>query len=143
MADPAYELIDAVFKALGRGDKDAVLAIIADDAVFFDPHYPRPHMAGKELIRQGLDWGFGSMKSFGFDIRHWFPGPDGLSGVVEVDTHHVLKIGKKLDFPQVFVVETNGTQITALRAYEPYGPNGLGGFFLGLTRLMWRISGKL
>lgn len=141
MEDPAYRLIDETFKALGRGDMEGVLQLIADDAVFFDPHYPQPNMRGKAQIRAGLVWGFGSMKSFGFDIRNYFRGLDGLAGVVEVDTHHVLKIGKKLDFPQVFVVETNGTHITALRAYEPYGPNGMGGVFLGLSRLKKRIVG--
>ena len=99
-------------------------------------------MRGKAEIRAGLDWGFGSMKSFGFDIKHYFPGKDGLSGVFEVDTHHVLKIGKKLDFPQIFVMETDGSKVTALRAYEPYGPNGMGGVFLGIERLKWKLSGK-
>jgi len=110
MADTAYGLIDGVFKALGRGDKEAAIAAFADDASIFDPHYPQPLMRGKAAIRAGLDWGFGSMKSFGFDTKHYFPGKDGLSGVFEVDTHHVLKIGKKLDFPQVFVVETDADQ---------------------------------
>lgn len=141
MADPAYEIGDAMFKALIRGDKEGAIAFFADDAVIFDPHYPQPLMRGKAEIRAGLDWGFGSMKTFGFDTKHYFPGKDGLSGVFEVDTHHVLKIGKKLDFPQVFVVETNGKQVTALRAYEPYGPNGLGGVFLGIERLKQRIFG--
>lgn len=141
MADPVYEITDALFRALGRGDKEASVAAFADDAVIFDPHYPKPAMKGVAEIRAGLDWGFGSMKTFGFDIRHYFPGSDGLSGAFEVDTHHVLKIGKKLDFPQVFIVETDGKKVTALRAYEPYGPNGMGGFFLGLTRLKKRIFG--
>ena len=52
-----------------------------------------------------------------------------------------LKIGKKLDFPQVFVMETDGGKVTALRAYEPYGPNGMGGVFLGIERLKKRIFG--
>lgn len=142
MADAAYELMDGMFKALGRGDRDAVLAAFADDAVLFDPHYPQPLMRGKAEIRAGLDWGFGSMRSFGFDVRRYFPGGDGLSGAFEVDTHHVLKIGRKLDFPQMFVVETDGTKVTALRAYEPYGPNGVGALFLGLARLIRRLGGR-
>jgi len=54
----------------------------------------------------------------------------------------VLKVGKKLDFPQIFVIETDGTRVTRLRAYEPYGPNGMGGVFLGLERLKWKLAGK-
>jgi ketosteroid isomerase-like protein len=142
MADAAYELMEGMFKALGRGDREAVLAAFADDAVLFDPHYPRPLMRGKKEIGAGLDWGLGSMRSFGFDIRHYFPGEGGLSGAFEVDTHHVLKIGKKLDFPQIFVVETDGSKVRALRAYEPYGPNGMGGVFLGIERLKWRVAGR-
>lgn len=141
MADVAYELMDGMFKALGRGDKEAVLAAFAGDAVLFDPHYPQPLMRGKAEIGAGLDWGLGSMRSFGFDITRYFSGGDGLSGAFEVDTHHVLKIGKKLDFPQMFVVETDGRLVKALRAYEPYGPNGVGGVFLGLARLKRRLLG--
>ena len=114
MADAVHAIGKAMFDALMRGDKEATIAAFADDAEIFDPHYPRPHMRGKAEIRAGLDWGFGSMKSFGFDIRHYFPGKDGRSGVFEVDTHHVLKIGKKLDFPQIFVMETDGGKVTAL-----------------------------
>jgi ketosteroid isomerase-like protein len=141
MADAAYQLMDGIFKALGRGDKEAVMAAFADDAVLFDPHYPRPLMRGKDEIRAGLDWGFGSMRTFGFEIRHYFSGERGGSGAFEVDTHHVLRIGKKLDFPQVFMVETDGEKVTALRAYEPYGPNGIGGLALGMTRLKRRLVG--
>jgi len=142
MADPAYEIGQALFDALMRGDKEAAIAAFADDAEIFDPHYPRPGMRGIAQIRAGLDWGFGSMRSFGFELKNYFPGKDGLSGVFEVDTHHVLKVGKKLDFPQIFVIETDGTRVTRLRAYEPYGPNGMGGVFLGLERLKWKLAGK-
>jgi ketosteroid isomerase-like protein len=141
MADKAFEIGDAMFKALISGDKEGAIAFFADDAVIFDPHYPKPLMQGKAEIRAGLDWGFGSMKTFGFVIKNYFPGKDGLSACFEVDTHHVLKIGKKLDFPQVFIMETDGRKVTALRAYEPYGPNGIGGVFLGIERLKKRIFG--
>lgn len=142
MADAVQAIGKAMFDALMRGDKEATIAVFGSDATVFDPHYPRPLMHGIAEIRAGLDWGFGSMKSFGFDIKHYFPGTDGRSGVFEVDTHHVLKIGKKLDFPQIFVMETDGSKVTALRAYEPYGPNGMGGVFLGIERLKWKLSGK-
>ena len=45
-------------------------------------------------------------------------------------------------FAQVFIVEARGGLIHRLHAYEPYGPNGVGGFFLGLERLKRRFSGK-
>ncbi len=136
------ELIQRVFDALGERDQAAMMALVADDAVFFDPHYPKPEMRGKTEIAAGIDWGLSVMKSFGFTIERYFEAEDGLSGCVEVDTHHELKNGQKLHFPQVFIVETDGERITALRAYEPYGPNGIGGFFLGLERLKRRVTGK-
>ena len=53
----------------------------------------------------------------------------------------MLKNGIKLDFPQVFFVEVEDGKITGLRAYEPYGPNGIGGLFLGLSRLKLKLFG--
>ena len=137
----AREIMEATFKALERGDKEATIAAFADDAVLFDPHYPVPDMRGKEAIRKGLDWGFGSMRQFGFVPVKVFESADGKSAAFEVDTHHVLKNGIKLDFPQVFFVEVEDGKITGLRAYEPYGPNGIGGLFLGLSRLKLKLFG--
>ncbi len=143
MADAALQLMEKLFDALDRRDKQAVMALVADDGVFFDPHYPKPEMRGRAEIERGIDWGLGGVKSFGFTIVNWFPGAGGLSGCVEVDTHHVLKTGQKLNFPQVFIVESKDGKFTRLQAYEPYGPNGIGGLFLGFERLKWRFSGKL
>lgn len=137
----AKEITEAAFKALERGDKEATIAAFADNAVLFDPHYPEPEMRGKEAIRKGLDWGFGSMRQFGFVPVRVFESADGKSAAFEVDTHHVLKNGMKLDFPQAFFVEVENNKIVGLRAYEPYGPNGIGGIFLGLSRLKRKLLG--
>ena len=141
MGETPRDLIQRVFDELGRRDLAALMALAADEAVFFDPHYPKPEMRGRAEIEAGLIWGLSVMKSFGFTILRYFASEDGLSGCVEVDTHHQLKSGQKLNFPQVFVIETDGSRITALRAYEPYGPNGIGGFFLGIERLKRRLTG--
>jgi len=137
----ARELMEALFDALIRGDKEASIAAFADDAVLFDPHYPEPDMRGKEAIARGLDWGFGSMRQFGFVPVNVFETADGKSAAFEVDTHHVLKNGIKLDFPQAFFVEVANGKITGVRAYEPYGPNGIGGVFLALSRLKRKLFG--
>lgn len=137
----ARELMEALFDALIRGDKEASIAAFADDAVLFDPHYPEPDMRGKEAIASGLDWGFGSMRQFGFVPVNVFESSNGKSAAFEVDTHHVLKNGIKLDFPQAFFVEAANGKITGLRAYEPYGPNGIGGVFLALSRLKRKLFG--
>ncbi|MFH1796668.1 MAG: nuclear transport factor 2 family protein [Pseudomonadota bacterium] len=138
----ARAVLERTFRALEARDKAAVLACFAPDAVLFDPHYPQPLMAGLAEIEEGIDWGLSVMKRFGFRTRHFFGSEDGLSGAVEIDTDHMLSSGQNLKFPQVFVVETKDGLITGLRAYEPYGPNGIGGFFLGLARLRRRLSGK-
>lgn len=142
MAQPARDILEKTFRALEARDRAASLACFAPDAVLFDPHYPQPRMQGMAEIGEGLDWGLSVMKRFGFGVVHFFGSEDGLSGAVEVDTDHTLKSGQNLKFPQVFVVETKDGLITRLQAYEPYGPNGIGGMFLGLERLKRRFSGK-
>lgn len=142
MENQARVVMERMFRALERRDKAAFMACVADDAVFFDPHYPTPEMRGRAAIEAGIDWGLSMMRQFGFRTVRFFPGDDGLSGVFEIDTNHELKTGQKLSFPQVFVAETKGGMLTGLRAYEPYGPNGIGGFFLGLERLKRRLFGR-
>lgn len=138
----AREILERLFRALEARDRDAALAGFAPDAVLFDPHYPQPRMQGRDEIAEGLDWGLSVMQRFGFRTVHFFGSEDGKSGAFEIDTNHTLKSGQNLVFPQVFVVETRDGLITALRAYEPYGPNGIGGVFLGIERLKRRLWGK-
>lgn len=129
----ASTAIETLFKALEARDQSAAKACFTDTAVFFDPHYPSPEMKGRAAIEKGMAWAFKSMEKFGFTIENVFQGSDGASCAVEVDTHHVLKGGKELNFPQAFIVETKDGKITALRAYEPFGPNGFMGFMLRLS----------
>jgi ketosteroid isomerase-like protein len=138
--DKVTPLAERVFRAVESRDIDAALAVMAPDIVLFDPHYPKPDMKGHAEVRAGIEWGLSVMATFGFTIERTFLAADGLSGAFEVHSHHTLKIGKVLRFPQVFVIETKDGLITRLQAYEPYGPNGMGGFMLGLARLKRRIS---
>ena len=142
MSKPAIQpLIEAMFAAVSAKNVDAVTAAMADDAEFYDPHYPYPTMRGASEVRAGLAWAFSGMKSMGFDTDRWFFSADGLSATVEVSTHHVLNAGNKhLDFPQVFVIDTDGTKITKVRAYEPYGPGGSVGFGLGISHAIYRMT---
>ena len=135
------DLIERMFSSFEAKDLEAVLTFFADDAVIYDPHYPVPAMKGKAAIRQGLTWGLGNMEQPGFTVRQmWL---DGATAVAEVDTHHVFKGGMKLNFPQVFVVESRDGLITRLQAYVPYPPPGIGGLLTKLTRLIWKLQGKL
>ena len=122
MNDAVQKLMTAVLAAFMEKDKEAVLALFADDGALIDPHYPQPVMQGKAAIGAGLDSAFAQLAQPGFVVRHtWL---DGESGVMEVDTHHVLYMNDiHLDFPQVFVVETTGGQfITRMQSYCPYPP---------------------
>ena len=138
----AKEILERMFRALESRDRDAALATFAPDAVLFDPHYPQPRMQGRSEIAEGLDWGLSVMQRFGFRTVHFFGSNDGKSGALEIDTNHALKSGQNLVFPQMFVVETRDGLVTALRAYEPYGPNGIGGVFLGIERLKRRQKAR-
>lgn len=134
------ELVDTSFNAIMAKDMDATMALFAEDADLLDPHYPLQHMKGKAQIRDGLTWGFKSMKSFGFKVEKFYPGEDGQSAAVEVATSHVLSTGKKLIFPQAFFFEFKDGLITRLQAYEPNPPGGIVGIFLAANRLIKKIK---
>ena len=143
MPQKIQPIIEAMFAGVSAQDLDAALAPMADDIVMYDPHYPYPDMNGIAEVREMLIWAFGGMASMGFDIDRWFFSDDGLSATIEVSTHHVLKAGNKhLDFPQVFVLDTDGSKITKMRAYEPYGPGGSVGFGLGIGHTIYRLSNR-
>ncbi len=139
MVERAY--VERALDTVMALDVEGTMALFADDALLFDPHYPVPAMKGKAAIRQGLEWGMGSMQKMGFVIRGFWTTGD--SAVVETDTHHVLKGGMKLDFPQVFVIETCDGKISRWQSYVPYPAPGIGGLLAKLTRCMWRLQGRI
>lgn len=136
----ALELIEELFERLEARDLAGALALVADDAVLVDPHYPQMTMEGRDAIERGLEWGLSSMEQFGFTTVHALESADGARAMLEIDTHHVLKGGKNLDFPQMFVVEASDGAITGLRAYEPYKPNGVPGAAISVSHLMERAK---
>ncbi len=138
MSPTLREIVERPFAVAEAKDLDAFLACFTDDAVLMDPHYPTPRMVGKAAIAEGLRWGFSGMKQFGFTVMNYFESEDGQRAAIEMATHHVLKSGMKLNFSQVFVIETRDGLITRLQAYEPYGPGGIVGIYLLVSRL-WRI----
>ena len=141
MAQNLRPLVERALAAVEAKDVDAVLACLSDDAVVIDPHYPKPTMRGKGEIADGLRWAFATMRQLGLPIVSYFEAADETKAAVEVATSHVLAAGgMRLAFPQVFVVEARDGRITRLRAYTPYGPPGIGGMFLALTRLRRRMG---
>lgn len=154
MSAPVQHLVESMLAGVQALDVDAATAAMHDDIVLFDPHYPYPDMVGIAAVREGLTWAFTQMSSMRFDVERWFFGADGTSVVIETATHHVLKLGgKRLDFPQVFVIDvdgpdgaavdgagTDGLRITRMRAYEPYGPHGSTGFGLKVGHGIYRLT---
>ncbi|ANJ28076.1 nuclear transport factor 2 family protein [Agromyces aureus] len=146
MSAPVQQLVESMFAGVQALDIERATAGMADDIVLFDPHYPYPDMVGIVAVREGLTWAFTQMASMRFDVDRWFFGADGTSAVVETSTHHVLKMGsKRLDFPQVFVIDTRTEasgerRITKMRAYEPYGPHGSTGFGLKIGHAVYRLT---
>lgn len=142
MSTPLRALVEQAFAAVEARDLEASLQFFVEDAVMIDPHYPSPVMAGKAAITDGLRWGFGGIKQFGFTIVNYFESADGQQAAVEVATHHILQTGKHLQFPQAFFVDTKNHLITRMQAYEPYGPPGMVGVVLGGFRAQRRLRGQ-
>ncbi|MCU1677441.1 MAG: hypothetical protein JWM93_2199 [Frankiales bacterium] len=136
----ARELLSAVFRGCEAKDVDGVMALIAQDATFIDPHYPRVHNTGTAEIRESLVWGIGGLEQMRFHERRWFSAEDG-SVSVEVDTHHTVKGKRDVRFPQVFVAESRGGQLTRLQAFEPYGPHGVLAAILRVMRAKKKLTG--
>ena len=136
----AREVLRGLISAFEAKDLEAVMQYFADDAIFFDPHYPIPRMEGTAAIRRGMAWGLRNMEKPGFIVRHFWS--DGNMGAVELDTHHVFKGGMTAEFDQVFVFELQNGKLTRLRSYLPYPPSGLAGFLRKVTRLVWWLQGK-
>ncbi len=142
MADFA-ETVQTLFAAFERKNLSAVLALFADDALVYDPHYPQATMKGMKAIQRGLTWGMATLKQPGFTIEHIWHDDAGTSGAVEIATHHVLGNGAKLNFPQTFVIELRDGLITSLQSYTPYPPPSAALSVLrAMSRLGWRLSGK-
>ena len=133
------KLVTRTFTALEAKDLEAMMNLFADDAVLIDPHFPTPRMKGKTTIKKSFQEAMSGMKSFGYTIVNYFESENEQSAAVETATHHVMKQGTKLNFPQVFIFEVADGHITRLQAYEPYGPHGITGMFLFFARFPKRF----
>ena len=139
MSQTALELLQAALRAVETKDLPALLGLLDDEPILIDPNYPVPRMVGRAAITDGLRWAFGAIAELRFETVHAYVSGDGAHAAVEVDCHHVLRGGRKLEFRQVFVVDARDGRISRLQAYEPYGPGGLVGLVLRVTRLSRRL----
>lgn len=116
--------IETLLSAFTAKDMSTLMAAFADDAIFYDPHYPEPQVQGKEAIQQGFEFAFSMIQQPGFNIRHFWANDH--SGAAEVDTHHVFQDGSEVRFPQLFVFEMQDNLLTRFQAYVPYPPPAQG-----------------
>ena len=140
MSHVVEDLFAQLLKLMMEKNLEGMLELIHEDAIFIDPHYPIERMEGKKAIRQGLIWGLETLAKPGFKIKKCHT--SGNSGAVEVATHHVLKVGMEVKFPQVFLLEVNDGQLTRLQAFVPYRQPGIGGWIPRITGLWWKLTGK-
>lgn len=135
MESPVRKTIDQTFAAVAARDTEAVLDLLADDAIVTDPHYPVTRMVGKAAIADGLRWVFALMASMSFQITAYFESAGAERAAVEVRIAHVLKTGMRIAESQMFVFEMHGGRVTRIQAYSAHGPHGIPGMFLTLVRL--------
>ena len=134
-------LFHDLLQAFMSKDLPKIMSYFADDAILYDPHYPQPRMVGKAAIQQGIEWSMSSLEKPGFKVRQlWL---DGHSGVAELDTHHIIKGGMEAKFDQVFVFEVRGDKFARVQSYVPYPPHGIAGIIGNVTKLAWRLQGKM
>lgn len=117
----ARERVEEVLAAFE--DRDAVTAseVWAENGVFIDPHYPDSEYHGRDEIRAALEWALENIvEQPGFTIRNVCE--DSNTFAVEVETHHVTQDGTDREFPQVFIVEGDGGQVTRWQSYLPFPP---------------------
>jgi ketosteroid isomerase-like protein len=140
MNSSLYTLVRRTFERVEAKDLDGMMNLFAEDAVVIDPHFRNPRMDGKAAITEGFRGAMSGMHAFGYTTVNYCESANGQCAAVETATHHVLTRGIKLNFPQMFVFEVADGRITRMQAYEPYGPHGILGFFLFLSRLttFWR-----
>lgn len=120
MNPSAQAVVRQLLDAMTVKDRAGALAFFADDAVFFDPHYPTPLMVGKEAIGAGLDFSFRMLKQPGWIVNRVWEA-DG-SVVLEVDTQHELMNGIKVTPRQVFIVDVADGKIAQWQSFVPYPP---------------------
>lgn len=136
---PVALAITTMYDRVMAKDIPAVLAMLADDAIFFDPHYPEVTMRGKESIERGLTWAM-QLEKPGFTIRKIWA--DDVSGVAEIDTHHVIRGRLTTRFDQAVVFEFRDGLITRMQSYVPYRDHGIAGLLPRLIRLSWKLRGR-
>ena len=140
MTHEPSKMFEKLMNLMMERNLEAMLEMIHDDAVLIDPHYPVMRMEGKAAVTQGLTWGLETLVKPGFKVRQFYESKNG--GMVEVDTHHVLKGGMEVKFDQAFAFEVCDGQFIRIQAFVPYRQPGIGGWIPRITGFFWRLRGR-
>ena len=115
------EQIENVLRAFEEGDTVTAAEFWAKDGVFIDPQYPEPEYSGPDEISNALDWALGNIvEKPSLTVRKVWEVDETFA--IEVRTNHTMKDGSEVDFPQVFVVESEDGLITRWQSYLPFPP---------------------
>src|SRR5437660_9476792 len=90
-----HDLIMHTFATLEAKDLEAMMSLLAAEAVVIDPHFPTPRMQGKAVITEGFRGAMDGMQSFGYTIVNYCEPENGRWAAVETETHHVVTRGIK------------------------------------------------
>lgn len=113
------EDIELIFEAWEDKDPVTPAEYWAEDGVYIDPHYPADAYEGPEAVQRALRSGLEeSIEQPRLTVRNVWS--EGESFVVEVRSHHTMKDGSEVDYPQVFVIEADEGSITRWRSYLPF-----------------------
>ena len=135
MCDTHNSIATEMLRRVEAKDLAGAMALFTEDALFFDPHYPKNRMQGHAEIYEGVRWGMNSLNKLGFDIIDTYSSSNGRGLVIQVRTAHELPNGKPLSYPQLFLFEFEGPLVKSLEAYVQYEPHGMVGLMLKLTRV--------
>ncbi|SEL77865.1 nuclear transport factor 2 family protein [Haloferax larsenii] len=117
--DFSREDIDRIFEAWEDKDPVVPAEYWADDGVYIDPHYPESQYEGPEEVRRVLETSLQEIIAQPrLAIENLWKDDDTF--VVEVQTNHRMMDGSEVDYPQVFVIETEDGEITRWQSYLPF-----------------------
>jgi len=118
----AAELADASMRAAVTGDREAWLALYADDAVLEDPVGPSIWDAqgkghrGKQALVAFWDLAIGPNRSLEFELRERYTGGNEVANVLTVRS--ALPDGQKIELRMVTILRSNAAGlIQSLRAF--------------------------
>ena len=133
----SQKLIQTLLNSFSNKEIETIMKYFDDESIFIDAHYPGTKLVGIKNIRRALEWSLKNVSEMKFTILNcWIN--DNIASV-EVLAEHKLKFGIKLNFREIFVIETKNEVVTRFEAFLLYSPNVFGKLIGNITNLIWKI----